>query len=218
MKRTVLALLLALAAGSASAEMGVGLRAGTTGIGADYGYKLTDSISARIGYSAYNYSTDVTQTDVKYNAKLKLSNFSALADWNIIGGFRLTGGLVGQGNKIDIDGTPSGGTYTINGTVYQASELGTLNGRIKAGNSVSPYLGIGYGTVAGAGVNFYADLGVMYQGSPKVNLSATCSSSLPSAQCSQLQSDVAAEQDKLKNDIKAFKWYPVLSVGVTIGF
>ena len=35
-----------------------------------------------------------------------------------------------------------------------AAAIGSLAGTVKAGTSAAPYLGIGYGRVAGAGVNF----------------------------------------------------------------
>lgn len=217
MKRIVLAAVLTLPL-AAFAEAGVGLRVGTTGLGVDVAYQITPSLSARIGYSAAKYDFSVNSDDVDYDAKVKLSNFALLADWNVIGGFRITAGLVPQNNKLEVTGKPSGGSYTLNGTTYSAADIGTLSGTAKPGNRVAPYLGIGYGIVAGRGVNIYADLGVQYQGSPKVNLSANCGPALSPAQCTQLSNDVAAEEAKLRDDAKSFKWYPVLNVGLTVGF
>ncbi len=65
--------------------------------------------------------------------------------------------------------------------------------------------------MSGAGVNFYFDLGVMFQGNPKASLSAACGPSLSAA-------NVAAEAIDLQNSINNFKYYPVINVGVTIGF
>jgi hypothetical protein len=206
-----------LAAGSAQAA-GVGVRAGTTGIGGDVGWSVAPTLNARIGYSALSWNHHLRETDVRYNAKLKLSNLSALLDWSPLGPFRLTGGIVGNNNKYDLSGTPSGGTFTVNGTTYQASDVGNFGGTIKSGKSLVPYLGVGYGNVAGMGVNFYFDLGVMLQGSPKASLSANCGSALSASQCAQLQSDVAAEGRNLQDSLKRFKYYPVANIGITIGF
>ena len=43
---------------------------------------------------------------------------------------------------------------------------------------------------------------------------------LPAATCNQLQSDVAAEQDQLRDsfDRTEYKWYPVLFVGASYQF
>lgn len=208
----------ALAGAGGANAFGVGVKAGTTGVGGDVGFGLVPTLSARIGYSYLSFSTTIDDTDVKYDAKPKLSNGNLFLDWSPLGPFRVTGGLIFNDNKISVTGTPSGGTYTINDTVYSASDIGSLTGTIKSGNQAAPYLGIGYGNVAGAGVNFYFDLGVMFQGSPKASLTATCGPTLSAAQCSQLQSNVVAEQTNLQDSVTRFKYYPVASIGVTIGF
>jgi hypothetical protein len=210
----------ALALGSVGGAQaaGIGVRAGTTGLGADLGFNLVPTLSARIGYSGLSYSTDVDVTDINYDTKLKLSNLNLLLDWSPLGPFRLTGGLILNDNKADVSARPSNGTYTINGVSYPSTAVASLGGTVKAGNRAAPYLGIGYGNVAGLGVNFYFDLGVMFQGNPSASLAATCGAGLTSAQCSQLQSNVAAEQARLQDNIKNFRYYPVANIGLTIGF
>jgi len=206
------------AAGSAGAA-GIGVCAGTTGVGGDIGWNLAPTLSARIGYSWLNsYSVDVSTSDVNYDGKLKLSNLSGLLDWSPLGPFRITAGIVGNDNKLDVTGVPSGGTFTINGITYAASDVGNLSGTVKPGKKTAPYLGFGYGNVAGAGVNFYFDIGVIFQGSPKSTLTATCGPAVPAGQCAQLQNDVAAEQQSLNDKMSKYKYFPVANIGITIGF
>lgn len=197
---------------------GLGLRAGTMGVGGDLSFALAPSVSVRLGVSGLNYNTTVDKTEVRYDGKLKLSNVSALLDWNVAGPFRLTAGLVGGGSKIDVTGTPTGGQYTLNGTTYNAADVGTLTGDVKPGRSTAPYLGIGFGNVARKGLGFYADLGVIFQGSPKARLSATCDAATPPALCTQIQTDLLQEQQRLQDDLNSFKYYPVANVGVSYGF
>ncbi|QNM96369.1 hypothetical protein [Chitinimonas koreensis] len=210
-------LLLATLAGGAQAA-GVGVRAGTTGIGADVGFDLIPTFSGRIGYSKFDYSRDVDETDVHYEGKLKLSNISALVDWHPLGPFRLTAGVVGADNKFVLDGRPTGGTYELNGHNYTAAEIGSVKAEIKGKRRAAPYLGVGYGNVSGFGVNFYGDLGVILQGGSKARVDVTCGSAVPAAQCNQIRTDAAAEQARLQDDLKHFKAWPVLNVGLTIGF
>jgi hypothetical protein len=207
-----------LVAGSASAA-GVGIRAGTTGIGGDVAFDLVPTLSARFGYSWLNFNTSVESSDVNYDGKTKLSNGNLFLDWAPLGPFfRFTGGLILNANKVDVTAQATGGTYTLGGTTYPAAAVGSLTGTVKSGNSAAPYLGIGYGRVAGTGVNFYADLGVMFQGTPKATLTATCGPATPAALCSQIQASTALEAIDLQDSIKNFKYYPVASIGVTIGF
>jgi hypothetical protein len=209
----------ALGAASGAHAAGVGIRAGTTGLGGDLGFSLLPTLSARIGYSGLSYNRTIDVTDIKYDGQLRLNNFNALLDFSPLPGpFRITGGFIFNDNKVDVTGQPTNGTYTINGVVYPAIAVPSLSGTVTAGNRAAPYLGIGYGNVAGTGVNFYFDLGVMFQGTPSASLTATCGSALSTGQCALLQYNVAAEQTRLQNQISGFKYYPVANIGVTIGF
>ena len=213
-----LSILLVLLLPAVSHAAGIGVRAGTTGVGGDVGWSVAPTLSARIGYSALNFNKGVDSGDVHYDGKVKLSNLSGLLDWGVLGPMRLTGGLILNDNRYDVNGQPSNGTFTINGNTYQASQVGAVNGTVKSGRPVAPYLGIGYGNVGGAGVNFYFDLGVMFQGSPKATLNASCGAGLSAAQCSQLQNDTAEESRRLEDKLSRYKYFPVANIGVTIGF
>jgi hypothetical protein len=204
--RSVLFVALAAAAGSTQAA-GIGVRAGTTGIGADLGWGIAPTLGGRIGLSGMSFSTHVDTDDVRYDAKPKLANLSALLDWSPLGPFRISAGLIANDNKVDLTGqSSSGGTFPP-GT--------SLTGTVKPGHSVAPYLGVGYGNVWTKGVNFYVDLGIMFQGSPKVDLNANCGPSVTAAQC---QSTVDAEERRVQDELNKFKYFPVLNLGITIGF
>ena len=193
---------LLLAAGPAHA-FGIGVRAGTTGIGADLAWDIAPTLSARVGYSALKWSHDVETSAVDYDGRLELGNLNTLIDFHPLGPvFRISGGLIFNDNKYDLRSKEFGGA---------------LRGTVEAGKSAAPYLGIGWGTVAGAGVNFYADLGIMFMGSPKARLSVDCTGVSASA-CSQAQSQAAAEQARLEDELKHLKYFPVLNLGLTIGF
>jgi hypothetical protein len=191
-----------MAAAAAAHGAGIGVRAGTTGVGADVAWGLAPTLSARVGYSALKWNQDVeTSSGIEYDGKLKLSNVNTFVDFHPLGPvFRITGGFLFNDNKYDVRAARSGGT---------------LSGTVEAGRSTAPYLGIGWGNVSGAGVNFYADIGVVFMGSPKATLRAICS---PSPACTALQNEAAAEQRRLEDELKDFKHYPVLNLGLTIGF
>ena len=201
--RQTLFILAALGAAGAAHAAGIGVRAGTTGIGADVAWSIAPTLSARIGYSALDWNRDVSTDRVSYDGKLKLSNLNTFLDLHPLGPlFRVTGGLIFNDNRYDVHGDLQGGS---------------VSGNVKPGRSAAPYLGIGWGDVSGAGVNFYADLGIMFQGSPRAHLNADCAG-LSASACSSLQSQVAAEQQRLEDKLKDFKYYPVANIGITIGF
>ena len=203
MKRVLVLATAVLASGAAQAA-GIGIRVGTTGLGGDIAFGVAPTLSARLGYSGGTVSHTTTTSSASYDGDVKLSNLNALLDFHPLGPFRLTGGVIFNDNKYTATGRPNGAP-------------GSFNAEVKSGNSAAPYLGIGYGNVAGAGINFYADLGVMFMGSPKATINANCSG-LTAGQCSTLQGQATAEQARLEDELKRFKAYPVLSIGVTIGF
>ena len=113
-------------------------------------------------------------------------------------------------------------TVTVNGTVYQASDVGDLSGEVKFKSTV-PYLGIGWGNVAGKNGNFHfvADIGVELQGSPDVKLHGSCTAAFAASnpsECAQLNSDVAQEEKDLNDQVSDYKWWPVLNIGVAYRF
>lgn len=219
MKKFWLGMALMTAAGSASA-VGVGVRAGTAGIGADVAVGVAPMVAARVGFSSFNYTRSVNDSDFKYDGKLQLKNTSLLLDFSPPAvPIRLSAGLVSTGNKVDVTGTPNNGTYTLNGQSYPAAAIGSINGQVKGERSTAPYLGIGWGNVAGTGVNFYGDLGVMFMGGGKATLDAQCTA-VGTLVCAdpQFQKNLAAERQKLQDDVKGFKYYPVINIGVTVGF
>jgi len=193
----------ALAAAGSAHAAGIGVRAGTTGVGADVAWSVAPTLSARLGYSGLNWDRDVTTSSgIRYDGKLKLSNFNALLDFSPLGPFRITGGFIFNKNKFDAASAPGTGGSS-------------LSANVEMGKSAAPYLGVGYGNVSGFGVNFYADLGIMFSGSPKASVTAACGT-LPN--CSSLQAQAAAERARLEDELKDFKYWPVLNIGITVGF
>lgn len=218
------ALVMILAAGltancASAADFGTSLDIGTTGLGVHVTKAVAPKVNARFGVNFASYSYDGNTSDVEYDFKLKLATADALLDYHPFdGAFRLSGGAVYNGNKIEAKAKPNGnGTYTINGNTYSSATVGSLDGKIDF-RKVAPYLGIGWGNAAKeAGWGFAMDLGVTFQGSPKTELASSgCSAS--AASCAQLASDVQAENAKLADEVKDFKAYPVIRLGVSYRF
>jgi hypothetical protein len=208
-----------LASQASLADTSLGLRVGTLGGGIELAHAFTDTLGFRIGANGLNYDTTRTYESVDYDAKLKLATGQLLFDWfPFSNNFRVSAGARYNGNKLTMDGKPGpGGTYTINGTPYSTSEIGALNGKVDF-KSAAPYVGLGYGRPIGKGLSLTADLGVLFQGSPRSTLTATCGPAAPASTCAQIQSDVAAEQAKLNDDISKYQYYPVVSIGLAYVF
>jgi hypothetical protein len=217
---------LVLIAGAAAAQearaegLGVSADAGTTGVGFHLSVPLAQTLNARFGVNYFDYSFNSSTNDVNYDAKAKLRTFDALLDWfPFANGFRLSGGVIYNGNKVEATGTPkSNGTYTINGNTYFASQAGQVDGRIDF-KKFAPYVGLGYGNAVAKdqGWGFTADVGVMFQGNATTSVSNSgCTAS--ALICSRLATDVSAENAQLNDKVHGYNLYPVLRVGVSYKF
>ncbi len=201
-------------------NVGVSVDAGTTGVGIHLIFAMQLNLNARLGVNALNYNNTGSTSQAEYDFKLKLQTYDALIDWFPQGGsFRLTGGLVYNGNKIESNmRARDGSLYVLNGNTYSASQVGMINGSVDF-KKIAPYLGIGWGNAVttNKGWGFSADLGVIFQGAPNSTLTNSSCTAL-AATCKQLAIDIAGEKVNLDNRLSDLKAYPVLSMGVTYGF
>lgn len=202
--------------------VGVHAQAGTTGlIGVDAGYKFSPNLHARLGLNTVGFNYNYASEGIDYAAKFQPTNIHLLGDYFPFGGgLRLTGGLVAQNNRFTATAkSGAGNQINLNGTNYDADQVGTVESEGKFTNGIAPYLGIGFGTPISSGFGFNLDAGVMFSGSPTVKLSANNISSLiPTAQQNQIRSDLAAQERQTNSDIKSFNLYPVISIGFSYGF
>jgi hypothetical protein len=185
-------------------------KAGTLGLGLEASTSLLEGFNARLGYNAFSYETDQTIDDIKYDVDIDLQSLSLLLDWHPLrGGFRVSAGVLANGN--DGKGSAPVGNYTIGDIPFTNVGL-DANVDFK---SAAPYLGIGWGNAVASekGWGFNVDLGVMFQGSPEISL-------LPTGPNAGLvpESELIKEQQKVQDDADYFKYYPVLSVGVSYRF
>jgi hypothetical protein len=205
--------------------VGLGLKVGTLGVGVEGTVGLSQRTHLRLGGNALSVDLssfaededddeDVegsTAEDIDF--ELDLETFAALIDfhpWD--SGFRITAGAILNNNEI----TMSAGlneSVEIGDREYTVS---SLDGSV-AFSEVAPYVGIGYGNALDENGRWTVafDLGVMFHGSPEIELTATASD--PSLQ-DALNADIATEIADIEDDTDSFSYYPVLSLGLAFRF
>ncbi len=198
----------------AASGLSAGLEISTLGAGLSVAYPVTDSLSVRGIYHQYEYDYSDVEDGIDYNFELDLQNASLLLDYYpFTSGFRLSGGVALNGNEVTGVARPSNTSYQIGDQTYTAAEVGTLNGTVDF-KELAPYLGIGFTSGRDrSGLQFSADLGVLFQGTPDVTLNATGAAANPA-----LASDLNREQANLQSDLEDFEFYPVLSLGLSYAF
>jgi opacity protein-like surface antigen len=223
LKRIVIVLAATLAAASAHADIGAAVTAtlGTTGAGVHLVVPMESNLNGRFGINYLQHDVDKRTGGINYDAKAKLQTFDVLFDWYVIADspFRLTGGILYNGNEITGRGRPNtNGQYLINGRGYTAADVGTLDANVDF-HKAAPYIGIGWGNALTPNKlwHFSADLGTFYQGKAHVKLvSRGCSGSRVT--CTVLATDVAREEARLAEDLSDYTFFPVLRASVSYRF
>ena len=79
-------------------------------------------------------------------------------------------------------------------------------------------MGIGWGNAVAAGSRWRVavDAGAFYQGKPKVSL--TAEPLIPGLLPSRFSQDLEAERREIEDDLDSYRFYPVLSLGVSYRF
>lgn len=212
-----LVMLLAASTSQAFEAPAVGINAGSFGPGLDISMPiLPNRLNVRVNGNYLSQDYTLEDTDATYDAKVKLQTMGALLDfYPFKGRFRLSTGLYYNGNQLDLTATPNGqSSYTFNGQTYTSDEVGSATGKMTF-NKAAPYIGLGFGNPVkkDGGFGFMSNLGVMYQGAAKVSLQGTGAAADP-----RLAADIEAERKKVEDEASKYRWYPVLSFGVSYGF
>jgi hypothetical protein len=210
-----------LLTGAAQAQVGITADLGSTGAGFHLVVPMETYLNGRFGVNGFQHDFDKTSNGVDYAIKGKLQTIDVLFDWYLREGspFRLTAGLVYNGNRFDATAKASQmGSFTLNGTTYTAADVGILSGRIDY-RKAAPYLGIGWGNALSTNGHwsFNTDLGAFFQGKPNVKLgNSGCTTS--KAVCDAVAADVAAERLQLQDDADSLKVYPVVRASLNYRF
>ena len=191
----------------------LGAKAGTLGIGFEATWRPTPILDFRAGVNNYSYNTNSAEAGIDYDSELDLNTFYATANLRApMSPFRLTAGIFSNKNEVNLV-SQSSATYDIGGMTYTGAEVGTLNAAV-AFEKTAPYLGVGadFRIADTLGLNF--DLGVLWQGTPVVGMTA----SGPITLDPNFQAELAAETVELQNALNNYKAYPVVSIGLSFNF
>ena len=207
------------ASAAGAAHVSVVPKLGTLGAGLDIGVGWTEWFTTRFTVNGGSLSGDIEETDVTYDTDIDFRTGGLLLDFHPFSGvFRFTAGAYYNGNELSMVAKPGGGgTFEFNGNIYTTADVASATGK-GTFDHAAPYVGIGFSNAGKKGWKFALDLGAMYQNSAKISLDVVCGPLVLPADCATLQSDVQAEEARLNEEVKDYKWYPVFSVGIGYSF
>ncbi|WP_449258317.1 hypothetical protein [Chlorobium limicola] len=200
-----------------AADIAGGLKVSSLGAGIEGILGITSDLNLRISANAFSYGATTYKSGNSIAYDLNLLSFPVLLDWFPLGddsGFRVSSGVIINNNEYKANAEPAD-SYDIGGVDYTAAEVGSLNGGVTFG-SLAPYVGIGWGNpfTTESRLSFSFDLGIAFEGDPEVSMTA----SGPIASDPTFQANLQRETDDIKDEIEAFKYYPVVSVGIAYRF
>jgi hypothetical protein len=147
-----------------------------------------------------------------FDPQLKFINFKAIVDYYPManGIFSVSAGFYAGSSAISLSGKfddyqkltqQHGGAilFDIEDITIKPESDGSFDGKIKFGNAIKPYFGIGLGrTIANSRVGFKFDLGVIYQGNYKFESDQVVNASILSSKMSSLTDDTDIPAGLLK--------------------
>ena len=208
------------AAGTAGADdsnFGVGLKAGTLGLGLEGRWDGLPWLDFRLGANAYSLEDEGREANNLYQSTLDLETFYLTANFHFpLSPFRLTLGAMSNGNELTLVGAETG-DYTLGGQTWTQEQVGVLTGTTSFAGT-APYAGIGldFELFGKAGLNF--DLGVLLQGEPEVALSSTGTANGDPLLGDAFAAALEAERQTLEDDLNSLKAYPVISLAFVYNF
>lgn len=198
---------------SSPKKIAIILKIGTTGISPEVSYHYKEKINFRGIVSFYSYhrndiitfdqGTDIEKGKAQYDVKLKVGNVGALVDYYPFKKLlAINAGVFYNLTAVDLGVLPKS-NIKFNDRIFTPEETGTLDLKMTY-NKIAPYLGLSLGNPNNGKFRVLFDLGVLYTGSPKIEMQGTGSIEPTAAQAPQLQAN-----------LKPIYLYPVMKFGLS---
>lgn len=211
--------------------MALAVKFGAAGVGFDVATPLVmRRLNLRGGASFASYTpSTITTNNLNINGNIKFQNAAVMADWfPLHGSFRLSGGATIY-NNTGLNGllaVPAGQSFTLGDTTFYSQPGNPVTGTgvfAFGGNKVAPRVTIGTGNMLPekGHFRFVSELGFQYFSQPTVvyNISGNgCTGFIGGVytNCGPIPQDsITSEQNKLQNDLRYLRFFPIFSFGLS---
>jgi len=205
------------------------------GFGAQVAKPLPHRSDIRGGFNFYSYSNDLTDDGIHYAADVKLQSVNIQFDKYLVGGLFVSGGaLVWNGNKADANpSVPGGQWFKLGNASYFSNPASPVHGQSDLTfRTMAPLATLGFGNLTSKGhIAYTVEAGVAFHGTPAATLTmagSACTVTNPGSNATivcqnvatdpTIQSNVAAQQQKINDDISGFKYYPIIQFSIGYKF
>ena len=198
--------------------------ASTLGLGGALVAKVNSNLNARVGVNAFSFDVTIEETEVSYDGQVDLFNVLTALDIYPFknSGFYTSVGVVFNNNNADgVADAAEIVDVDLGELNIAANELLDVNADISTSRNFAPYVGIGWGNPIAGGLRFWANLGVMFPGSPDVELSPDFQideSLIPDDINQEITDSIEEEQEDLEDELEGFNIFPIVSIGLSYSF
>lgn len=199
--------------------------ASTLGLGGAVVANISPNLNARVGLNAFGFNITYEETRASYDADVNLFNVATTLDYYPFknSGFYISPGVIYTNNNVDGVATASDiiEDVDLGGFAVDVDDLLSVNADVESGQNFAPYIGIGWGNPIAGGLRFWGNLGVMFPGSPNVELSPDFQfdeNLIPNDIRQEIENELAEEENDIEDEIDRFNIYPVISLGLSYSF
>ncbi len=203
----------------ANEGLGIDVKVGTMGVGAEISAALIPHTRLRGGINYLLWEFDSTIDDIDYNFETQFNSLSALLDIHPFGGaFFLSGGVYFNNNNVGVEGSLPPENFPAAFQSYTfLSDFLSITGDVEF-NPVAPYLGLGWRSNSNdTGWGIALDLGVLFQGAPEVT-NLRINAPVDVNDIEEVQLFLTEQQQEIEDELSWFQWYPVASLLLTYHF
>ena len=209
---------------SQAAAVGVGVKAGTNGYGIELSVGVTEHINVRLMGSRIDIEDENetiavgdsgSEGDLDAELDFDYGANAVFVDWFVFGNsFHVTFGAFQNNGEADLDATLLD-DVVIDGQPLLTTDLGPISGEVSLGDSVQPYVGIGWGRKNDGGLSFSFDIGVALL-DPDVDLEASVQGTTYTQ--AELNDILRGMEEDAEDDLDEFELWPVVAFGINYGF
>ena len=215
-------------------HIAVGVYVSTLGPGVEVALPLSNHFNVRAGFNLFEYSTSITQSGITYGADITLRSAQASLDWFPRGKkFHISPGvLLYNGNRVNANlMIPVSTSFALDSVSYYSDPADPLTGSAKMSFPMAgPQLTFGFGNMLPRwkkqhfSIPFEFGAAYFGNGTALLQFTGSACTSLGGINCmpvntfTRFQTDLAAEQTIIENDLHYARIFPILHLGISYKF
>jgi len=200
------------------AEVGLGIASGTLGTGPQLEVRLSDSIKVRADAALLRtdfLEIDAESDDVFLDGAVRARSTGAMIDfYPTRSGLRLSGGLRYSAVRAKLKATPTT-NVTIGTRTVTPIQIGTLSTDYRL-RDWAPAATIGYAGDLGGRLVASFEAGLLFHGAPHIRRLRSIGGTLSSDPGFAV--DLDRERMLIENDVRDYKFYPIVQAGLSYRF